>query len=58
MKLDSLLFNKSCNISLLYALSLEATKVLIENERNASCILRVATAESFLPVKGKTSGPL
>ena len=43
---------------MLYSVSLDATKVLIEKERKASCTLKVATAESFLPVKGYTSGPL
>lgn len=58
MKLDSLLFNNSCKMALLYALSLEATNVLIEKERKASKILNVPTAESFRPVKGYKSGPL
>lgn len=39
-------------MALLYLLSLEATKVLIESERSASKILKVPTAEFFLPVKG------
>ena len=42
----------------MYEVSLEARKVLIEKDRNASWTLKVATAESFLPVKGYTSGPL
>ena len=57
MKLDVSVFSKFSRISLLYGLSLEATKVRIENERSASYTLRVPTAESLRPVKGKTSGP-
>ena len=38
--------------TLLYGLSLDATKVLIENDLKASYTLRVLTAEFFLPVKG------
>ena len=58
MKLEWSEFNNSCKISLLYLLSFEATKVLIEKERRASKTLNVPTAEFFLPVKGYTSGPL
>lgn len=57
MKLDVFLSNNSFKIALLYSLSFDATNVLIENERNASCTLKVLNAESFLPVKGYTSGP-
>ena len=45
-------------IELLTVLSLAATNVLMENDRKASRTLNVLNAESFLPVKGKTSGPL
>ena len=38
------------SILLLYVLSLDATKVLIENDLKASYTLRVLTAEFFLPV--------
>ena len=55
---DSLLSINFLRISLLVSLSFEATKVLIEKDLKASCTLKVATAESFLPVKGNTSGPL
>lgn len=58
MKLDDFVSKRSCKILLLYAESFEATKVLIEKERSASYTLRVATAESFRPVNGYTSGPL
>ena len=58
MKLEWSEFKSSCKIALLYLLSLEATKVLIENDLNASKTLNVPTAEFFLPVKGYTSGPL
>ena len=51
-------FKRFSRISLLYLLSFEATNVLIEKERSASYTLSVPTAESFLPVKGNTSGPL
>ncbi len=37
--------------------SAQATKVRIENERNAAFTLNVLTALSFLPVKGNASGP-
>ncbi len=57
MKLDVFLSNNSFKISLLYLLSFDATKVLIEKERNASCTLKVLNAESFRPVNGYTSGP-
>jgi hypothetical protein len=43
---------------LFFGLSLEATKVLMEKDLKASCTLKVPTAESFLPVNGRTSGPL
>ena len=58
MKLEWSEFKSSCKIALLYLLSLEATKVLIENDLNASKTLNVPTAEFFRPVKGYTSGPL
>ena len=57
MKLDFLLSISFLKIFLLVGLSFEATNVLIENDLKASCTLKVATAESFLPVKGYISGP-
>ena len=42
---------------LLASFSFVATKVRIENDRNASRTLKVLNAESFLPVNGNTSGP-
>ena len=57
-KLDSCSDTILLKISLFSSLSLVATIVLIEKERNASGTERVPSAESFLPVKGKTSGPL
>ena len=57
MKLEESESNKSLRILLFASLSLAATKVLIEKERNASLTLKVLTAESFLPVNGKISGP-
>ena len=45
-------------IDLFISSSLAATRVLIENTRSASETDKVPSAESFLPVKGKVSGPL
>jgi len=52
MKFEWLEFKRSCRILLLYSLSLEATKVLIEKDLSASNTLKVPTAEFFLPVNG------
>ena len=57
MKFDFLDSKRSFKIELFELFSLEATKVLMENDRNASLTLKVLNAESFLPVKGNTSGP-
>ena len=58
MKLESFESNNFFKILLLWRLSFEATKVLIEKALKASCTLKVLTAEFFLPVKGYISGPL
>ena len=52
MKLESFESNNFFKILLLWRLSFEATKVLIENALRASWTLKVLTAEFFLPVKG------
>lgn len=57
-KLDFLSFIIVEIISLFISFTLAATKVLIVKIRNASDTDNVPSAESFLPVKGKVSGPL
>ena len=57
IKFDFLDSKRSFSIELFALFSLVATKVLMENDRNASRTLKVLKAESFLPVKGNTSGP-
>jgi hypothetical protein len=58
IKFESSDANNFSRISLLYWLSLEATKQRIEKLLSASKTLKVPTAEFFLPVNGYISGPL
>lgn len=56
-KLDLSSFNIFVMICLLRSFALAAARLLIENTRKASETESVPSAESFLPVKGKVSGP-
>ena len=57
MKFDLCSFTMASSSRLLSSVCLAAIIERIENERSASVTDKVPSAESFLPVKGKTSGP-